>query len=109
MNIFGLDVEQLDLDEARAALSECQIEQLPNVPPFLSRRECAAILRVSIKVINNLVSAGQLPIVKIPGDSPDTFNLFGTPTEPAYIECILRCDLINFLEKALLHNKPILG
>ena len=108
MNIFGLDVEQLDLDEARAALSECPIEQLPNVPPFLSKRECAAILRVSIKVINNLVNDGQLPIVKIPGDSPDTADLFGASTEPTYIECILRSDLKNFLEKVLLHNKPIL-
>jgi hypothetical protein len=109
MNIFGLDIEQLDLDEARAALLSYPIEQLPGVPPFLSKKECATILGVSMKVINNLISEGKLPIIKIPDDSPEGFDLFGDIVEPPRVECILRCDLVNFLDKALLCNKPILG
>jgi len=108
MNTFGLDIEQLDLDEIRSAFSNCSIEQLPGAPPFLSKKECATILNVSMKVINNLISEGQLPIVKIPDDSPESFDLFGNPIEQPHIDCILRCDLVNFFEKALLCNKPIL-
>jgi len=109
MNIFGLDIEQLDLDEARAALSSYPVEQLPGVPPFLSKKECATILGVSMKVINNLINEGQLPVVKIPDDSSRSFDLFDNLIEPTRVECILRCDLVKFLENALLCNKPILG
>jgi hypothetical protein len=35
---FILDIEQLDLDEARAALSVCQIKKLPGVPRFFQKR-----------------------------------------------------------------------
>jgi len=38
MNLFNLDIEQLDLDEARAALSVCQIKKLPGVPRFFQKR-----------------------------------------------------------------------
>ena len=70
MNLFGLDIEQLDLDEAKQALSAYPIEQLPGVPPFLSKPECAVILGVSMKVINHLTESGQLPVTEIPGDFP---------------------------------------
>jgi len=109
MNTFGLDIEQLDPDEIKSVLLGSPIEQLPGVPPFLSKKECAAILGVSMKVINNLISEGQLPIVKIPDDSPESFDLFDNPIEQPRVDCILRCDLVNFLEKALLYNKPILN
>jgi len=109
MNTFGLDIEQLDPDEVKSALLSCPIEQLPGIPPFLSKKECAAILGVSMKVINNLISENQLPIVKIPDDSPESFDLFGNHIEQARVDCILRYDLVNFLEKALFCNKPILN
>ena len=108
MNLFGLDIEQLDLDEARAALSGCRINQLPEVPPFLSKKECSAILGVSMKVINYLVKSGELPIVDIPDDSPASSNLFGELIEPPREICILRADLAVLFEKLLLCNKPIL-
>jgi len=109
MNLFGLDIEQLDLNEAKAALLENSVERLPGVPVFLSRKECAAVLGVSPKIVNKLIEAGDLPIVKIPDDSsPACHDLFGQLIEQPYTECILRSDLAEFLEKALLCNKPIL-
>jgi hypothetical protein len=108
MNTFGLDIEQLDPDEAKSALLNCSLEQLPGAPPFLSKKECATILGVSMKVINNLINKGQLPIVKIPDDSPESFDLFDNPIEQPRVDCILRYDLVNFLENALFCNKPIL-
>jgi len=109
MNTFGLDIEQLDPDEIKTVLLSCPVEQLPGVPPFLSKKECAAILGISMKVINNLISEGQLPVVKIPDDTTESFDLFGNPIEQPHVDCILRYDLVNFLEKALLCNKPILN
>jgi len=109
MNLFGLDIEQLDLDEARAALSGCHINQLPEVPPFLSKKECAAILGVSMKVINHLVKSGELPLIDIPGDSFTSPDLFGQSMEPPRETCILRADLAALFEKLLLCNKPILN
>jgi len=108
MNLFGLDIEQLDLDEARAALSGCRINQLPEVPPFLSKKECAAILGVSAKVINHLIESGDLPLVDIPDDSHDSSNLFGELIEHPRETCILRADQAALFEKLLLCNKPIL-
>jgi hypothetical protein len=109
MNLFNLDIDQLDPDEARAALSGCHIEKLPNVPPFLSKKECAAILGVSMKVINHLVESGQLPLAGIPdGSTPVTFDLFDQPIDPPRKECILRTDLTALLEKLLVCHKPVL-
>jgi len=110
MNIFGLDIEQLDFDEAKAALTESLVERLPGVPVFLSRKECATILGVSMKVINKLIDAGSLPLIKIPDDNaPICFDLFGMIMEQPYVEYILRSDLVEFLEKTLLCHKPILN
>jgi len=110
MNIFGLDIEQPDLDEIKAALIESQIERLPGVPVFLSRKECATILGVSMKVVNKLIEAGHLPVVKIPDDDfPVSCDLLGLPTEQPYTECILRSDLVELLDKSLLCHKPILN
>jgi hypothetical protein len=106
MNTFGLDIEQLDLEEAREALA-CDIEKLPGVPPFLSKSECAAILGVSMKVINHLVDAGELPLTNIPDETPAYSDLFGQAEEPPREVCILRADLVEFLEKSLLCNKPV--
>lgn len=108
MNIFNLDIEQLDLDEARAALSVCQAEKLPGVPPFLSKKECAAILGVSVKVINKLIETGQLPQTDIPDDTPTSSDLFGQSVEPPREICILRSDLVKFLEQSLFCHKPVL-
>ncbi|MDR0443230.1 MAG: hypothetical protein LBH44_07490 [Treponema sp.] len=109
MNTFNLDTEQLDLDEARAALSGCHIERLPNVPPFLSKKECSVVLGVSMKVINKLIESGQLPLTDIPDDSqPVSFDLFGEPINPPREEVILRADLIVLFEKLLVFHKPIL-
>jgi hypothetical protein len=109
MNLFNLDIDQLDPDEARVALAGCHIEKLPNAPPFLSKKECAAIMGVSMKVINNLVESEQLPLADIPDDSsPVTFDLFGQPIDPPREECILRTDLAALLENLLVCNKPIL-
>ncbi|MDR0301525.1 MAG: hypothetical protein LBI04_04330 [Treponema sp.] len=108
MNIFRLDLEQLDLDEAKKALSAYPIERLPGVPPFLSKKECAAIIGVSMKVINHLTESGQLPLIEIPGDSSSYQDLFGDVVEPSREKCILRADVIDFMEKALLCNKPVL-
>jgi hypothetical protein len=108
MNLFGLDIEQLDLDEARAALSGCRVNHLPGVPPFLSKKECADILGVSMKVVNYLVKSGQLPSADIPRDSAFSYDLFGELLEPPRETCILRADLAALFEKLLLCNKPIL-
>jgi hypothetical protein len=108
MNLFGLDTERLDPDEARKALSGNSFDRLPGVPPFLSKKECAAVLNVSMKVINSLTESGQLPLIDIPSDSLPCFDLFGQPMEPQHETCILRADLNDFLEKALLCNKPVL-
>jgi hypothetical protein len=108
MNLFGLDIEQLDLDEARKALSGYPIERLPGVPSFLSKEECASILGVSIKVINFLVESEQLPLTEIPSDVLPCNDLFGQLIEPPREKCILRSDLIDFMEKSLLCNKPVL-
>jgi hypothetical protein len=110
LNIFSLDIEQLDLKEAKEALSGCNIERLPGVPPFLSKKDCASVIGVSMKTINNLVESGQLPVISIPNDSlPASFDLFGLLTESPREECILRADLAALLEKLLACNKPILG
>jgi len=109
MNIFDLDIEQLDFNEAKAALTESLVERLPGVPVFLSRKECAMILGVSIKIINKLIDAGNLPLIKIPDDNaPICLDLFGMIMEQPYVEYILRSDLVEFLEKALLCHKPVL-
>jgi hypothetical protein len=108
MNLFGLDIERLDLDEARAALSGCRINQLPEVPPFLSKKECAAILGVSMKAIDHLVESGELPLTDIPNDPPASSDLFGGLIEQSREECILRADLAVLFEKLLLCNKPVL-
>ena len=109
MNIFNLDIEQLDIKEAREALSGFHVNQLPGVPAILSKKECAAVLGVSLKVINKLTETAHLPLTEIPDDnSPISYNLFGQPITQPHIECILRADLVDFLEKALLCHKPIL-
>jgi len=108
MNLFNLDIEQLDLAEARTALSGCQTEKLPSVPPFLSVKECAAILGVSTKVINKLIEIKQLPLTDIPDDSPASSDLFGQSIEPPREVCILRSDLVKFLDQSLLCYKPVL-
>ena len=46
MNLFGLDLNQIDLDEAKEALFAYSIEQLPGVPPFLSKKDCVHVLGV---------------------------------------------------------------
>jgi len=109
MNIFGLDIDQFDADEAKKALVENITERLPGVPVFLSRKECSTILGVSMKVINKLIESEQLSIIEIPDDNtPSSSDLFGQPIEQPRIECILRSELIEFLERAMLFNKPIL-
>ena len=109
MNIFGLDIEQFDADEAKKALVENITERLPCAPVFLSRKECSTILVVSMKVINKLIETGQLSITEIPDDNtPVSRDLFGQPIEQPCIECILRSELVEFLERAMLYNKPIL-
>jgi len=110
MNIFGLDIESLDLDEAKAALAGNLFEGLPSVPVFLSRKEVATVLGCSMKIVNKLIEAGLLPLIRIPDDkAPVCFDLFDQPIEPPCIEVILRADLAVFLEKALLCHKPILS
>ena len=108
MNIFGLDINRLDPDGAREALSGYPVERLPGVPPFLSKKECAAILGVSMKVINHLTESGELPAAGIPGDSPAQPGLFDQPAETGREIYILRADLVSYLEKTLLCNKPVL-
>jgi len=109
MNIFGLDIEQFDADEAKKALVENIAERLPGVPVFLSRKECSTILGVSMKVINKLIETGHLSITEIPDDNtPVSRDLFDQPIEQPHIECILRSELVEFLERAMLYNKPIL-
>lgn len=108
MNTFGLDIAQLDPAEATKALSVCPIERLPGVPPFLSQKECAAILGVSMKTINNLIKSKQLPVTDIPDDTVPSGDLFGNLIEPQREICILRADLISYMEKSLLCDKPIL-
>jgi hypothetical protein len=77
--------------------------------PFLSKKECAAILSVSIKVINKLIETGQLPLTDIPDDTPASSDLFGQPVEPPREVCVLRSDLVKFLEQSLLCHKPVLS
>ena len=108
MNLFGLNIESLDLDEAKEALSVYPIERLPGIPAFLSKDECAAILGVSMKVINRLVESGQLPSTDIPGDTLPYNDLFGELIEPPREKVILRADLADYMEKSLLCNKPVL-
>ena len=108
MNIFDLDINQLDIDEARSALSGNSFNRLPGVPPFLSKKECAAILGVSMKVIDQVTKSGELPLTDIPGDYQSSSDLFGQPIDPQPETCILRADLVTFIEKSLLCNKPVL-
>jgi len=108
MNTFGLDINQLDEDEATDALSASYYERLPGVQTFLSKKECAAVLGVSMKVINQLTDTGELPLIDIPSDSPPSFDLFGNEIEPQRETCVLRADLVDYIEKSLLCNKPIL-
>jgi len=109
MNIFGLDIAQLDPEDAKDLLSAYQIERLPGIPPFLSKKDCCAILGVSIKIINQLIESGDLPLIYIPGDEVICTDLFGEQIEFQREKCILRADLIAYMEKALLCNKPILN
>ena len=108
MNIFDLDISQLDLEEARDALSGSSFERLPGVPVFLSMKEAAAVLGVSMKVINELTELGELPLTEVPDESQPITDLFGNEIKPPPESCILRLDLINYIEKSLLCNKPIL-
>lgn len=109
MNTFDPDIEQLDSDELKAALSVCTIEALPNAPSILSKKECAIILGVSMKVINKLIDTGQLSLVDLPDDDyPESYDLFGQAINQPKIGCILRADLVDFLEKSLYCHKPIL-
>jgi len=108
MNIFGLNLEQLDPEEAKKALSDHIYNRLPGVPPFLSKKECAVILGVSMKIIDRITNSGELPQVDIPGDVQSFPDLFGQLIEAQRETCILRADLIDFIEKSLLCNKPVL-
>ena len=108
MNIFSLNLEQLNLEEARKALSDHAFNRLPGVPPFLSKEECAGILGVSLKVIEQIIKSGELPQIDIPSDVQQTQDLFSQLIETQRETCILRADLINFIEKSLLCNKPVL-
>jgi|GEM_PF-5152998 len=108
MNIFDLDIEQLDPEEAKKALAGNGFNRLPGVPPFLSKKECSVILGVSMKVINQLIISKELITTDIPSDSPLSFDLFCQPVEPQREICILRVDLLNYIEKSLLCNKPVL-
>ena len=108
MNIFDLDIEQLDPQEAKRVLAGNGFDRLPGVPPFLSKKECSVILGVSMKVINQLIESNELVTTDIPSDSPPSFDLFGQPVEPRREICILRADLLNYIEKSLLCNKPVL-
>jgi len=108
MNIFDLDINQLDFEEARDALSGHSFERLPGIPAFLSKKETAAILSVSMKVINKLTESGELLLTDIPGDSQPIMDLFGDEIEPQRETCILRADLVNYIEKSLLCNRPVL-
>jgi len=107
MNIFNLDISRLSEDEAGSALSEQLFEKLPAVPPFLSKKECAAVLGVSMKVINQLTESGRLPLTDIPGDFQPIIDLFGNEIGSQQETCILRADLIDYIEKSLLCNKPV--
>ena len=109
MNIYDLDIGQLDLDNAREALSGSRVERLSGVPALLSKKECATILGVSVKVINKLTETGKLPLTEIPDDNPPvSYDLLGSPIKQPRIECVLRTDLADLLEKSLLCHKPIL-
>ena len=108
MNLFNLDIEKLDADEAKEVLNINPIEKLPNIPPFLSKKDCSIILGVSMKVINKLTESGELPIIDIPDDISVCTDLFGEQVELPREKCILRADLVIYMEKALLCNKPVL-
>ena len=108
MNIFGLNLDQIDPDEARNALTDHSYDRLPGVHVFLSKKECAAILGVSMKVINQLIEQGKLPLIDIPGDSRSFTDLFGELIETQRETYVLRSELINYIEKSLLCNKPVL-
>jgi hypothetical protein len=108
MNLFGLDINQLDEDEARDTLLCSCYEHLPGVPPFLSKKECAVILGVSLKVIEQLTDSGELPLIDIPGDSQPVYDLFGNAIDQPCEIYILRAELVKYIEKSLLCNKPVL-
>ena len=108
MNIFDLDISQLDLEEARDILYGHSFVRLPGIPAFLSKKESATVLGVSIKVINQLTESGELPLADIPGDSQPIIDLFGNEIDQQRETCILRADLVDYIEKALLCNKPVL-
>jgi len=108
MNIFNLNIEQLDSDEAKEVFSVYPIERLPGIPAFLSKDECAIILGVSMKVINHLIESGQLPSTEIPNDTVPYSDLFGELIEPPREKVILRADIADYMEKSLLCNKPVL-
>jgi hypothetical protein len=91
MNIFNLNTDDLDLNEAREALSGSSFDLLPGVPQFLAPGDCAYISGVSAQTIERLVLDGSIPVEKTPeGDF------------------ILRSELLKYIDKNLLANKPIL-
>jgi len=108
MNIFDIDISKIDSEEARDVLSGHSFDRLPGVSAFLSQKEAATVLGVSIKVINQLTESGELPLTDIPGDSSESFDLFGNTIEPQRDNVILRADLVDYIEKSLLCNKPVL-
>ena len=76
------------LGEFFAEARKEEIDLLPNVPPFLSRKELAFVLRVSIQTIDRMISRGDLK----PNKDGD----------------ILKADLTDYLLSHTLADVPVL-
>ncbi len=94
MNVFGLDIENLDSDLIREAVSaeSIGVDWLPGIPAILTREECAAVASVSLPTIDRLVQAGTLSEVNGPGSDSG----------------ILKRDLIAYIQANFLANRPII-
>jgi hypothetical protein len=62
-----------------------------------------------MKVINQLIKTGALPLAGIPSAPLEHPELFDSPPDPLREkQHILRADLVIFMEKALLCRQPVL-
>jgi hypothetical protein len=76
------------LEELFAEARKEKIDLLPNVPPFLSRKEAAFVLHVSLQTVNRMIAGGGLK----PNDEGD----------------ILKADIVDYLLSHTLADVPVL-
>ena len=83
-----MNISTQSLEEIFAEARKEEIDLLPSIPPFLSRKETAFVLHVSIQTIDRMIAKGDLN----PNDDGD----------------ILKADIIDYLYSHTLADVPAL-